>query len=113
MPSNVQLVSESILTWSSRPCRLVVAQALGDGRQRDRAVHRVLVQRVGVQVGDPRTAEHQRVVVGLVAVPIDEDHVAGADDRLHDDLVGRRGPVGDEEGLARHRTRARPAPAPA
>ena len=37
----------------------------------------------------------------LVAVPVDQDDVAGLDQRLHDDLVGGRGAVGDEVGLPR------------
>ena len=80
------------------PQRQQLALDLGE---RDGAVHRVLVQRVRLQVGHHRAGQHQPVVVGLVAVPVDEDDVAGLDDGLHDDLVGRRGAVGDEVGLPR------------
>ena len=88
---HLDLVESSLLA--------VLPQALGDSRQGDSPVHRELVQRVGVQVGHLRAAEHEGVVVGLVTVPVDQDHVTGGDDRLHDDLVGGRCPVRDEEGL--------------
>ena len=64
-----------------------------------RAVHRILVQRIGVEVGDHGAGQHQPVVVRLVAVPVDQDDVAGLHYGLHDDLVRRRGAVGDEVGL--------------
>ena len=48
---------------------------------------------------DLRTAQHQRVVMGLVTVPVDQHYVTRADDRLDNDLVRRRGPVGDGVGL--------------
>ena len=69
--------------------------------QRHGAVHRVLVQAVGVQVRHHRAGQHQPVVVGLVAVPVDQDDVAGLDQGLHHDLVRGRGAVGDEVGLPR------------
>ena len=69
--------------------------------ERDGTVHGVLVQRIRLEVGHHRAGQHQPVVVGLVAVPVNQDDVAGLDDGLHDDLVGRRGAVGDEVGLPR------------
>ena len=58
-----------------------------------------------------RPGEHERVVVRLVAVAIDEHDVAGLHQRLHHDLVRGRCAVGDEERLGARRTRVRPAPA--
>jgi hypothetical protein len=39
------------------------------------------------------------VVMGLVAVAVEQHDVAGRYHRLPDDLVGRRGPVRDEVGV--------------
>ena len=101
MPSNVQLVSISILTRSSLPAARNCSSLRLDLAQRHAAVHGVLVERIGVQVGDVRPGQHQPVVVRLVAVAVDQHDVAGLDQRLSDDLVRGRGAVGDEEGLPR------------
>ena len=69
--------------------------------ERDRAVHRVLVERVRVEVAHLGAGQHQPVVMRLVAVPVDEHDVARADIRLADDLVRRRRAVGDEVRAAR------------
>ena len=80
------------------PQRQQLALDLGEG---DGAVHRVLVQRIRLQVGHHGAGQHQPVVMRLVAVPVDQHDVAGLDQGLHDDLVRGRGPVGDEVGLPR------------
>jgi hypothetical protein len=72
-----------------------------DGLQRHRPVHPVLAERVRVEIGHVGPGLHEPVVVGLVAVAVDEHDVARRDDRLYDDLVRGRRAVGDEEGLLR------------
>ncbi len=64
---------------------------------RDPPVHVVLVDRVRIEIGDVRAGVHQTVVVRLVTVAVDQHNVVGLDERLHDDLVRRRGTVGHEE----------------
>ena len=76
MPSNVQLVSSSALTRSSLPAARNASSCL-DLAQRHGPVHRVLVQRIAVEIDDLRAGEHQPVVVGLVAVAVDQEDVAG------------------------------------
>ena len=72
-------------------------QQLGlDLAQRHTAVHRELMERVGVQVGHLGSGQHQPVMVGLVAVTVDQNDVAGGDEGLGDDLVRGRRAVGDE-----------------
>ena len=70
-----------------------------DVLQRDSAVHPVLAERVRVEIGHLRSGLHQPVVVGLVAVAVDQHDLSGPDDRLQHDLVGRGRAVGHEEGL--------------
>ena len=70
-----------------------------DLADRDRPVHRVLVEPVGVQVGDHRAGQHQPVVMGLVAVPVHQHDIARLDQGLDHDLVRRGGSVSDEVGL--------------
>ena len=49
------------------PQRQQLALDLGE---RDSTVHGVLVQRIRLEVGHHRAGQHQPVVVGLVAVPV-------------------------------------------
>jgi hypothetical protein len=74
-------------------------QLLLDLPQRHGTVHRVLVHRVGLQVGDHGPGQHQPVVMRLVTVPVHQHDVAGLDQGLHHDLVRGRRPVSDEVGL--------------
>jgi hypothetical protein len=78
--------------------RQQLARGIGEGYG---TVHGVLVQRVRVQVGHHGAGQHQPVVMGLVAVAVDQDDVPRLDQRLDDDLIGGRGAVGDEVGLPR------------
>ena len=66
----------------------------------NRPIHRVLVERVRVEVGDFGAGEHQPVVVRLVTVAVHEDDVPRREQSLGDDLVGCRRPVRDEVGLS-------------
>ena len=75
-----------------------VEQRLLDRAQRHRAVHRVLRQRERLDVIGLRAAEHEAVVVRLVAVAVDDDDVARLAHRLHHDLVRGRGAVGAQVG---------------
>ena len=59
------------------------------------------MQRVAVEIDDVRARKHQPVMVRLVAVAVDQEDVAGLDQRLQHDLVGGRGAVGDEVGALR------------
>ena len=82
--------------------RRAQGQQLGfDLAQRHGAVHRVLVERVRVQVDDMCPGQHQPVVLGLVAVTVDQHDVAGGDEGLRDDLVGGGRAVRDEVGPPR------------
>ena len=83
------------------PARRSASSLRLDLPQRHAAVHRVRVEPVRVQVGHHGAGQHQPVVVRLVAVAVHQHDVPGLDQRLHDDLVGRRGAVGHEEGLPR------------
>ena len=64
--------------------------------QRDRTDDAVVVAR-GRQEHRHRAGHHDRVQDRLVAVAVDHHHVARGDRRVPDDLVRRRGAVGDEE----------------
>ena len=77
--------------------RLQLEERLLDRLDGEAAVHRVLGEREGVDVERLGAGQHQPVVVRLVAVAVDEDDVARPEQRLVDDLVRRRGAVGDEE----------------
>jgi hypothetical protein len=55
----------------------VVEQQLLDPAQRHRPVEGDIVERVRLEVRGARTGEHERVVVGLVAVAVDHDHFVG------------------------------------
>ena len=79
------------------PLCLQLQQRLLDRLDREAAVHRVLGQREGVDVERLGAGQHEPVVVRLVAVAVDQHDVAGLEQRLVDDLVGRRRAVGDEE----------------
>ena len=74
-------------------------QAVLDLPERHSAVHRVVVERVAVQIDDLRARQHHAVVMGFVAVAVHQHDVAGANDGLHHDLVAGRGAVGGKEGL--------------
>ena len=63
------------------------------------AVHRVLVQRIAVEIDHLRARQHHAVMVRLVAVAVDQHDAAGAHQRLHHDLVAGRGAVGGKKGL--------------
>ena len=76
IPSKVQLVSSSMRTRSSLPA------ALSSSRrclipERHSAVHRVVVERVAVQIDDLRARQHHAVVMGFVAVAVHQHDVAG------------------------------------
>ena len=111
-PSKVQLVRSSMRTRSSRPSALQVEQRLLDRGERHRAVHRVLRQRERLDVERLAAAEHQAVVVRLVAVAVDDDDVARLHQRLHHHLVAGGRAVGDEEHLVRAEGARRACPAP-
>ena len=71
---------------------------------------RVVIQRIGLEVRDVGAGQHQPVVMRLMAVAVHQDDVARRDQRLDDDLVCRRRPVGDEERLAGAERLGWPAP---
>ena len=79
--------------------RLQLQQLVLDFRQRNRAIHRVCVQRIAVEIDHLRARQHHAVMVRLVTVAVDQNDVARAYQRLHHDLVAGRGAVGGEEGL--------------
>ena len=83
------------------PGALEFEQLRLDAPHRHRPVHRVVVERIGLQVDDVGAAEHHPVVMGLVAVAVQQHDVTRSDQGLGDDLVRRRGPVGDEVRLPR------------
>ena len=65
-------------------------QQLGlDLAQRHRAVDGVVIERVGLQIDHVGAAQHHPVVVGLVAVAVQQHDVARSHQGLGDDLVGR------------------------
>ena len=74
-----------------------VQQRLLDRLERDRAVHRILRQRERLDIGWLAAAEHEAVMVRLVAIAVDDDDVARPHERLHHHLVAGRRAVGDEE----------------
>ena len=74
---------------------LQLEQPLLDRTNRHRAVHRIFVQRIRVEIDDVRARQHHAVVVRLVAIAIEQHDVARLDQRLHDDLVRRRRAVRD------------------
>ena len=76
---------------------LELEQRLLDRLDGEAPVHRVLREREGVDVERLGARQHEPVVVGLVAVAVDQDDVARLEDRLVDDLVRRGRAVGDEE----------------
>jgi hypothetical protein len=66
--------------------------------QADRADDAVRVA-AGGEVHRHRAGHDQRVQQRLVAVAVDEHHVAARHRAMPDDLVGGGGAVGDEEGM--------------
>ena len=72
-----------------------------DRFERHRAVHRVFVQRIGIEIDDVRARQHHAVVMRLVTVAVQQHDVARLDQGLHHDLVRGRGAVGDEESSLR------------
>ena len=101
MPSNVQLVSSSALTRSSLPARRNARSCFLISRSGTAPYIEYGMQRIAVEVDHVRAGQHQPVMVRLVAVAVDQQDVAGLDQRLHHDLVGGRGAVGDEVGVLR------------
>ena len=79
-----------------QPGLFVEQQCLLDLLERHRAIHRVVVQRVGIQVTDMRARKHHAVVVRFMAIAIDQDDIARPDQCLHHDLVRGRCPIGDK-----------------
>jgi len=69
--------------------------------ERHRAVHGEFRQRIGIEIDHLCAAQHQAVMVRLVAIAVDQHDVARPHQGLDDDLVAGRGAVGGEEGLAR------------
>ena len=76
-----------------------VQQRLLDRTKRHRAVHRVFRHRECFDVKRLRARQHHAVMVGFVAVAIDDRDVAGRQQRLHGHLVRRGRAVGDEEDV--------------
>ncbi|MNU79357.1 hypothetical protein D3C71_689710 [compost metagenome] len=66
--------------------------------QADRADDAVCIA-AGREVHRHRAGHDQRMQKRLVAVPVDEHHVAAGHGAMPHDLVGRRRTVGDEEGV--------------
>ena len=69
--------------------------------QRHRAVHRVLGEGKRFDVERQGARKDRAVVVRLVAVAVDQDDVAGLQQRLFHHLVRRRSAVGHEEHVVR------------
>jgi len=76
-------------------------QSMFDFAQRDRPVHGVFVERIGIQVDDLSAGQDHAVMVRLVTVAVDEHDVTGAHQGLHDNLVAGRGAVGGKKRLLR------------
>src|SRR4030095_6797471 len=58
------------------------------------AIHRILGQRISFDIERLPAAKDKTVVMRLMAIGIDQNDVAGANQRLHRDLVGSRSAVG-------------------
>src|SRR4029453_14200376 len=63
------------------------------------AIHRILGQRENFDVERLSAAKDKTVVMRLVAITIDQNDVAGTNQRLHRNFVGSRSAIGAEEEL--------------
>jgi hypothetical protein len=79
--------------------RLQIEERQLDGFQRHRAIHRVLRHRKCLDVERLGTRQHHSVMMGFVAIPVDDHDVTGADEGLYRHLVRCGGAVGDEEDV--------------
>src|SRR4029077_2357510 len=63
------------------------------------AIHRILRQRISFDIERLSAAKDKTVVMRLMAVAIDQNDVAGANQRLHRDLIGSRSAIRAKEEL--------------
>src|SRR4029453_12543757 len=61
------------------------------------AIHRILRQRISFEIERLPAAKDKTVVMRLMAIAIDQNDVAGANQRLHRDLVRGRSAIGAKE----------------
>src|SRR4029453_4940595 len=73
---------------------LQVEKRFLDCAQWHRAIHRILRQRISFDVERLPAAKDKTVMMRLMAVAINQNDVAGTNQRLHRDLVGSRSAVG-------------------
>ena len=99
-----EIVTQPVVGAGSQYQRLGVRVFLDGAHDRflrDRAEDAVALVERRVEIDRMRAGQHHAVMHGLVAVAVEQQLLAGRDQRLEDHLVAGRGAVGGEEGAAR------------